>query len=163
MARAKTVTIAQGTAQITQEETKSQAYILLLRCVGILLMFTIILIPLGIAIFRAAPKVKTVNVLKISSQRYTGGSTFGKWHPKVHRGAAQRDRFERSGHEYMELRGYNDQTGFGEIYSSSDHTYITSLDDCSCPDFEKRSQPCKHIYFLARKMGYTDDDFYSVN
>lgn len=108
-------------------------------------------------------KPKSKDIPSISSQRYTGGSTFGEWHPKVHRGAAQKDRFERSGHEYMELRSYNDETGFGEIYSSSDHTYITSLDACSCPDFDKRSQPCKHIYFLARKMGYTDNDFYSVN
>lgn len=108
-------------------------------------------------------KPKTKDIGPISSQRYTDGSTFGEWHPKVHRGAAQRDRFERSGHEYMELRAFNDETGFGEIYSSSGHTYITSLDACSCPDFDKRSQPCKHIYFLARKMGYTNDDFYKIN
>lgn len=108
-------------------------------------------------------KPKTKDIGEISSQRYTGGSTFGEWHPKVHRGPAQRDRFERSGHEYMELRAFNDETGWGEVYSSSGHTYITSLDGCSCPDFDKRSQPCKHIYFLARKMGYTDNDFYSVN
>ncbi len=108
-------------------------------------------------------KPKTKDIGSISSQRYTGGSTFGEWHPKVHRGAAQKDRFERSGHEYMELRAFNDETGFGEIYSASGHTYITSLDACSCPDFDKRSQPCKHIYFLARKMGYTDDDFYKNN
>lgn len=120
-----------------------------------------IVLAVGSGKFKRKPKIK--DIPSITSQRYTGGSTFGQWHPKVHHGAAQRDRFERSGHEYMELRAYNDETGFGEIYSSSDHTYITSLDDCSCPDFEKRSQPCKHIYFLARKMGYTDDEFYSVN
>lgn len=128
----------------------------------------VIFIALGALLFwwakkKGPSKPKSKDIPSISSQRYTGGSTFGQWHPKVHRGAAQRDRFERSGHEYMELRAYNDETGFGEIYSSSDHTYITSLDACSCPDFDKRSQPCKHIYFLARKMGYTDNDFYSVN
>lgn len=160
MAKAKTVIEMQGTAQIKQEETKSQAYILFLRCLGIFLMFTIVLIPLGIAIFKAASKVKTVKVLEISSPRYSGGSTFGNWNTKVHRGQAQIDRFERSQHEHMELRGYDDQTGFGEIYSASGHTYMTCLDDCSCPDFEKRSRPCKHIYFLATKMGYTSSDFY---
>ena len=38
---------------------------------------------------------------------------------------------------------------------------MTALDYCSCPDFDKRSKPCKHIYFLALQMGYTSDDFYS--
>lgn len=156
----RTVTISQGAAQITQEETQSLAYLWFLRCLAILLMFTIVLIPLGVALFKSSSKVKSVNVLKISSPRYSGGSTFGNWNIKVHRGQAQIDRFERSQHEYMELRGYDDQTGFGEIYSASDHTYVTSLDDCSCPDFEKRSRPCKHIYFLASKMGYTSSDFY---
>lgn len=160
MAKAKTVTITQGTAQIIQEEKQSKFYVLFLRCVSIVLMFTIILIPLGIILFKTAPEIKKTKVLKISSPRYSGGSTFGNWNTKVHRGQAQIDRFERSQHEWMELRTYNDETGFGQIHSASDHTYITSLDDCSCPDFEKRSRPCKHIYFLATKMGYTSVDFY---
>jgi len=155
-----TVTIAQGTAQITQEETQSLVYLWFLRCLAVCLMLTIVLIPLGVILFKSSSKVKTVKVLKISSPRYSGGPTFGNWNTKVHRGQAQIDRFERSQHEYMELRAYNDQTGFGEIYSTSGHTYITCLDDCSCPDFEKRSRPCKHIYFLATKMGYTSSDFY---
>lgn len=155
-----TVTIVQGTAQIIQEETQSQIYLWFLRCLAVFLMLTIVLIPLGVILFKSSSKVKTVEVLKISSPRYSGGSTFGNWNKKVHGGQAQIDRFERSQHEYMELRAYNDQTGFGEIYSASGHTYITCLNDCSCPDFEKRSRPCKHIYFLATKMGYTSSAFY---
>lgn len=125
----------------------------------------IFIIPGGLLIWWSGKRVKSPpkskDIPSITSTRYTGGSTFGEWHPKAHRGAAQTDRFERASHEYMELRKYNDETGFAEIYSSSGNTYITSLDSCSCPDFDKRCRPCKHIYFLAMKMGYTSNDFYS--
>ena len=37
-----------------------------------------------------------------------------------------------------------------QIPSQSDNgSYVVNLDDepfCSCPDFEKRQEPCKHIY-----------------
>ena len=55
----------------------------------------------------------------------------------------------------------NAETGFAEIQGSGSDSYLTSLDECTCPDFDKRGRPCKHIYFLAIQMGYTSDDFYN--
>lgn len=44
-------------------------------------------------------------------------------------------------------------------------TYTTTLDQCSCPDFSKSQKPCKHMYFLAYKLGVfnlVDDDDHHV-
>lgn len=31
--------------------------------------------------------------------------------------------------------------------------YRTTLKNCKCPDFKKRSIPCKHMYYLAKECG----------
>lgn len=31
--------------------------------------------------------------------------------------------------------------------------YHTTLKKCTCPDFQKRNVPCKHMYYLAHKCG----------
>lgn len=109
---------------------------------------------------RIKPKRKFVS---FSAQPCAGSPTFGKWNAKVHRGQPQIDRFERSDGQDIEMLEWIPETGFARLKGSSGDIYLTSLDYCACPDFEKRCRPCKHIYFLARKMGYTNDDFYKNN
>lgn len=41
----------------------------------------------------------------------------------------------------------------GEYAGSEKKNYKTSLLKCSCPDFSKRSVPCKHMYNLAFNLG----------
>lgn len=98
--------------------------------------------------------------LSFAGSPCAGHHTFGNWNPKVHSGQAQIDRFEKAAHQPMKILSYNEHN-FAKIQGSGDNWYLTSLDVCSCPDFEKRGRPCKHIYFLAIQMGYTSDDFYS--
>lgn len=38
-----------------------------------------------------------------------------------------------------------------------DGTYDVTLNNCTCFDFESRNLPCKHIYYLARELGYLED------
>lgn len=92
-----------------------------------------------------------------------GSPTFGEWDASVHKGQAQIDRFERAAHQDVEILEWIPETGFARLKGSGGDVYLTSLDFCACPDFEKRSRPCKHIYFLARQMGYSSDDFYTNN
>lgn len=40
-----------------------------------------------------------------------------------------------------------------EIEGSKGALYETTLYRCSCPDFQRRSSPCKHMYRLALEMG----------
>jgi predicted nucleic acid-binding Zn finger protein len=63
---------------------------------------------------------------------------WGEWHPDVHLNSHQQARQE---------RGYEIVTNNEEIY------YQTTLKACSCPDFQERKLPCKHIYALAIKRG----------
>ena len=39
------------------------------------------------------------------------------------------------------------------ILGESGQVYQTSLHSCSCPDFQARHQPCKHMYRLALELG----------
>ncbi len=39
------------------------------------------------------------------------------------------------------------------IRSGSGNTYVTTLTSCSCPDFQCRKHPCKHMIFLAAQLG----------
>lgn len=42
-----------------------------------------------------------------------------------------------------------------EVIGSAKEPYKATLNDCTCPDFAmKRHKPCKHIYYLAIKLGY---------
>lgn len=105
--------------------------------------------------------VKNRKILSIESSLCPCGCSFGSWNEKVHRGVSQSDRFEKAQHQCIGLLDFNVDTGFAKISGSKGSEYLTSLDFCSCPDFEKRSKPCKHIYFLAIQMGYSDSEFYS--
>ena len=40
------------------------------------------------------------------------------------------------------------------IRGASGHTYSTTLRSCSCPDFQIRKRPCKHMYKLAEHLGF---------
>ena len=47
---------------------------------------------------------------------------------------------------------YIDETvKFGKFASSDGKPYRTTLVKCTCPDFQKRQVPCKHMYYLADK------------
>lgn len=48
------------------------------------------------------------------------------------------------------------EIGMGLLYTctfagSEGGQYHTTLSGCTCPDFQKRKVPCKHMYYLAIK------------
>lgn len=123
----------------------------------------VVLIAIGVALVVWLPKriQPKKTFLRFDGKPCAGSHTFGGWNAKVHAGQAQLERFEKAAHQPMAILSYNSQNGFAEIQGSGSDSYMTSLDECTCPDFDKRGRPCKHIYFLAIQMGYTSDDFYS--
>ena len=122
-----------------------------------------ILFAIGVAFVAWIPKrIKpTKKFVSFADHPCAGHHTFGSWNARVHNGQAQVDRFEKAMHQPMAILSYNADTGLAEIQGSGSDSYLTSLNECTCPDFDKRSRPCKHIYFLAIQMGYTSDDFYN--
>lgn len=41
-----------------------------------------------------------------------------------------------------------------QIHSDSGNTYTTTLHSCTCPDFQHRKAPCKHMFYLAVHSGF---------
>lgn len=48
-----------------------------------------------------------------------------------------------------------------KVQGRLDRVYTVSLDRCTCPDFQERGLPCKHIYALAAFLGYTPADYWA--
>lgn len=118
-------------------------------------------IAIGGALFVVAAENGKKKFVSFARPTLAGCHTFGNWNEKVHRGAAQSDRFERAMHDGIAIIGYNAKTGVATISGSTGNKYTTTLDYCSCEDFSKRSKPCKHIYLLASQMGFSGDEFYN--
>lgn len=72
-----------------------------------------------------------------------------KWDETIHALPEQMSRQERAKHDGMKVLDVNFSDGTGAIRSADGKaTYHVTLEDCSCPDFQKRGLPCKHIYLL---------------
>lgn len=52
-----------------------------------------------------------------------------------------------------------DQSACTGTFKGSSGTHTTSLDHCSCVDFNRRKLPCKHMYRLAMELGAFQTDF----
>lgn len=105
-----------------------------------------------------APKTKRRFHRGVDSE-YSGGPVFGPWDPSVHLASGQLQRFGRAA--YSDFSAEPFKPGIARVTGSKGDIYLTSLENCTCPDFERRGLPCKHIYGLALSLGYTADDFYS--
>lgn len=90
------------------------------------------------------------------------GVTFGSWDVSIHGSDGQDLRFDRAQFQNLVIQSYDASTGVAEILGSRGILYKTTLDSCTCDDFQRRGLPCKHIYKLALSMGYTMDAFFAA-
>ena len=89
------------------------------------------------------------------------GSSFGSWDISIHDAEGQDVRFDRAMYQRISILSFD--SGSGKAVIQGTHgTYETTLDSCSCEDFQRRGLPCKHIYKLALSSGYSADAFYSA-
>lgn len=103
---------------------------------------------------------------------YSGGPVFGPWDTSIHAAPGQYARFGRAvarplspfskGGKNTKLLDFNGKAGFVKVQGRRDRVYTVSLDRCTCPDFQERGLPCKHIYALAILRGYTARDYWSA-
>jgi len=88
---------------------------------------------------------------------------FEKWSLSLQCNSEQRKRLERARADtvYM-LFNINPDNGTAGCYSSNynvtGRVYDVTYKHCTCPDFEKRGLPCKHIYALNVNMGIIKED-----
>ncbi len=87
--------------------------------------------------------------------------TFGHWPPNVHDADKQFKKYQRAETEQIELIKKRGRSS--TIKGASGEIYFTTLDTCTCPDFNKNEHgkaPCKHIYFLAIHDGLPVDEIF---
>ncbi len=74
---------------------------------------------------------------------------WGMWDESIHHAEGQLKRLERAViDKSMSIVSFEeDNTAI--IKGSSGKTYVVSKDSCTCPDFNTRKLPCKHMYLLA--------------
>lgn len=102
---------------------------------------------------------------------YSGGPVFGPWDPSVHAAPGQYARFGRAvarplsafskGGSSTRVLECSTKSGAVKVQGRMDRVYTVSLDCCTCPDFQERGLPCKHIYALAILCGYTARDYWA--
>lgn len=86
-------------------------------------------------------------------------SVWDEWDESVHHKKGQYTRFHKALCD--EVTVVNRQYP-ATVQGSTGALYCTSLSTCSCPDFEKRGLPCKHIYRLALDRGIISKTFLMV-
>lgn len=90
------------------------------------------------------------------------GPSFGSWDVSIHGADGQDLRFDRAMFQNIVIRSYDPAAGSAEILGTRGESYETTLDTCTCEDFQRRGLPCKHIYKLALARGYSPDAFYAA-
>ena len=88
-------------------------------------------------------------------------ASFAGWPPSVHDSDKQFRKFQKATDEPLDILRRTNTGAF--IKGSTGEMYITTLKNCTCPDFEineRGKAPCKHIYFLAIKNGIPVGDIF---
>lgn len=67
--------------------------------------------------------------------------------------ADQQNRMNRAKYEAMHFIEFDEQRQTAIIENSTHDSYYTvTMNSCTCPDFQKRGVPCKHIYKLREAI-----------
>lgn len=75
------------------------------------------------------------------------------WPINTHQTSGQKSRQTRSSTVTLSNIDFINKTAMVE---GSNGIYLVSLGKCTCPDFEERQLPCKHMYKLAHELGFLD-------
>lgn len=94
------------------------------------------------------------NILKTDG--ITPPRDFGKWNG-INGGKEQLARFKRACLAENTPVEIIPEEARG-VFSGAHGIYNTTLEDCTCVDFQRRNLPCKHIYRLAIELGLLEGD-----
>jgi predicted nucleic acid-binding Zn finger protein len=82
---------------------------------------------------------------------YAPTNDWGTWNPGIHKIGSQKARYHRAFEEEFDINNFSP-----ERLNAVINGYAVFLDSCSCPDFQDRQFPCKHIYRLAAELGLVE-------
>lgn len=78
---------------------------------------------------------------------------WGTWGYSVHVMSGQKERMERAIYsKKMLLLSYDPESHTAHVLGERGSEYIIDEFGCSCPDFQKRFMPCKHMYFAVMEI-----------
>nr|DAM37286.1 MAG TPA: TM2 domain [Caudoviricetes sp.] len=80
---------------------------------------------------------------------------WGRW-TDCHAQRVQQERMERAQNGSLTPEVLSRETYCATFIGGDGARYKTTLIGCSCPDFEERGLPCKHMYWLAQQLGLND-------
>ena len=86
--------------------------------------------------------------------------TFGSWDESIHMPEEQRKRILSAEKATTTPLSVDKESLTGVFPGSGKSPYKTTLESCTCGDFIRRKLPCKHMYYLANKMGLINFDSY---
>lgn len=67
---------------------------------------------------------------------------------------ASQNRIEDAYKEELDCININKDFRTGYYYGLNGETYTTTLKGCTCKDYKECGIPCKHMYHLAKQLGY---------
>lgn len=70
----------------------------------------------------------------------------------VHHSNKQLERIDRAANGDVTPKKICTKSRCATFVGSSNGAYRTTLASCTCPDFNKRKVPCKHMYYLAYEL-----------
>lgn len=117
--------------------------------------------PAHVPVAPTAP-VPVRNTTEIHVDLDSSVATFGCWDVSIHGADGQDVRLDRALFQNLVISSYDAETGVAEVLGSRGGVYETTLNSCTCEDFQRRGLPCKHIYKLALSRGYSTDAFFSA-
>ena len=71
---------------------------------------------------------------------------------------AQKTRIKRAKSGDLTPRNVNSKYKYATFVGSEGGKYLTTLKKCTCPDFQKRGVPCKHMFYLANELDLLNSD-----
>ncbi len=75
-----------------------------------------------------------------------------EWDRSIHEQPGQYERLKRGVMEKLSVMAYDSNQKIAKVKGSTGRFYLTSYQQCSCPDFKARHIPCKHMYSLCMAL-----------
>lgn len=82
---------------------------------------------------------------------------WGIWNDTL-KSNAQKTRMNRARSGDLTPRSIDTKFKNAVFVGSEGGKYFTTLRKCTCPDFQKRGVPCKHMFYLANEMHLIDSE-----
>ena len=94
-------------------------------------------------------KTRKEKLISEASRMFLNMDEWNSWETGIHTSEDQSNRIRRAAEESITVCAYDPAYRLAKVKGRSGNYYVCGPFGCSCWDFKKRMQPCKHMYALA--------------